>query len=85
MGSASVNFREGMRRLAIVLGVLGCFIGGLYSYLLGKEVYNSYVTGVLKESLIVDCAILVALPAFGFLIPWAAIRVLAWIWTGFSN
>jgi len=74
-----------MRRIGNALGVLGCVTGGICSYLLGKEVYYSFVKGVLKESLIADCVILLALPVIGFLVPWGAIRVLLWIWAGFSK
>jgi|HubBroStandDraft_5_1064220.scaffolds.fasta_scaffold411210_2 hypothetical protein len=80
MGGLSMNFREGMRR-----GILGGVAAGFYSYLIAVEVRNSYVGGTLKESLWIDCAALLALPVFGFLIPWGAIRTLVWIQAGFSK
>ncbi len=72
-----MNFKEGMRRLGLALGVLGCAAGGLYSYFLGKEVHDSAVKGVLKESLSADYFLLIALPVFGFFIPWSIVRVLS--------
>jgi hypothetical protein len=80
-----MNFGEGMRRLGIVLGVLGCAIVGFYSYFLGKEVHQSAVNGALKESLLADYAFLIALPVLGFFIPWGIIRAIRWVFLGFST
>jgi hypothetical protein len=80
-----MNFREGIRRVGILLGVLGGTVAGFFSYFLAVEVHNSYVAGVLRESLLADTASLIALPILGFLIPWGATRVFVWIWAGFSK
>jgi hypothetical protein len=79
MGGISINVREGMRRLGIVLGVLGCVIGVGYSYFLGEQVRESARQGVLKESLLMDYGILLALPIVGFLIPWGSVRMINWL------
>ena len=68
-----------------MLGVLGCAAGGLYSYFLGKEVHDSAVKGVLKESLLADYFLLLALPVLGFFIPWSIVRVFRWLILGFSS
>jgi hypothetical protein len=83
MVGASGNTKEGMRRLGIVLGVVGCAGGGFESYFIAVDVYNSAVRGAGVDWLSV--ALLLAFPVLGFLVPWGAIRVLVWIWAGFSK
>jgi len=84
MGKATVNFKEGMRRLGIVLGGLGCTAGAIASCLLAQDVQLSWSAGTSKESLLFDGFVLLALPVLGFVIPWSSARVLAWICSGFS-
>jgi hypothetical protein len=81
----SMDIREGMRRLGIVLGIIGFALATLYSFSIAREVHDSAIKGVLKESLLVDYAVLLALPVLGFLAPWGTIRVLVWILGGFSK
>lgn len=83
MGDPAV--KEGMRRLGIVLRVLGFLGGAAYSCFLGQEVWKSWSAGVLKESLLADCSLLLTLPIAGFLIPWGATRTAMWIFAGFSK
>jgi hypothetical protein len=80
-----MNFREGMRRLGVVLGVLGCGTGGFWSYFRSGQVLDGAAKGLLQETLFMDCAILLTLPVIGFLVPWGAVRLIVWIWEGFSN
>jgi len=80
-----MNFREGMRRLGLLLGVLGFALAGFYGCFLAVNVHDSYVTGVLKESLLADMVVLAALPVLGFLVPWGTIRIFVWIGAGFSK
>ncbi len=56
---------KGMRRLGLLLGLLGSAAAGFYSYFLAVQVQNSYVAGVLKESLLADTVGLVAPPRVG--------------------
>jgi hypothetical protein len=79
-----VNFREGMRRIGIVTGVLGSVAGAIGGYFLAMDAHASAAKGLLGEPVLVDYAVAASLPVLGFLAPWAAIRVLAWIWAGFS-
>ena len=73
-----------MRRLGIILGVLGSIAGGIGGYLLAIDARTSAAKGLLGEPVLVDYAIAASLPVVGFLIFWGAIRVLAWIWVGFT-
>jgi len=71
-----MNVREGMRRLALILGVLGAILGGFIG-----QVYNAGEHLSAGESA----------PAWfigsivGFLIPWVAVRALSWVLTGFAK
>ena len=74
-----------MRRLGIVAGVLGGVTGGVGTYFLVRDTLTSAPKGLLPEPIWVDYAVASLLPVIGFLIPWTAIRVLVWIWSGFSE
>jgi len=78
-----VNFREGMRRIGIVAGLLGSVAGAIGGYLLAMDAHASAAKGLLGEPALVDYAVAASLPGLGYLAPWAAIRVLAWVWAGF--
>jgi hypothetical protein len=79
------NFREGMRRLGIVLGGLGAVAGAVGGVLLAMDAHASAAKGLLGEPVLVDYAVAASLPVAGFLATWGAIRVLVWIWAGFSE
>ena len=78
------NFREGMRRLGIVLGVLGSIAGGIGGYFLAAHA-SATTTGFVGESVLVDYAIASSLPVVGFLVFWGGTHVLVWIWAGFTE
>ena len=80
-----LNFREGMRRLGIVAGLLGSVAGGIGGYFLIVDARAMAVSKLLQESVVVDYAVAAALPVLGFLAPWVAVRVVIWIWAGFSE
>jgi hypothetical protein len=73
-----------MRRVGIVLGLLGSVAGGLGGYFLAVHARSSAI-GLLGESVLVDYAVASSLPVVGFLVPWGGIHVLVWIWAGFSE
>jgi hypothetical protein len=79
-----LNLREGMRRLGIVLGVLGCLAGGIGGYFLAMHA-RATGAGFVGESVLVDYAIASSLPVAGFLVSWGGFHVLVWIWSGFSE
>jgi hypothetical protein len=66
-----LNFREGMRRQGIVLGVLGSVAGGIGGYFLAVHA-RSAATRLLGESVLVDYAVASSLPVVGFLVLWGA-------------
>jgi hypothetical protein len=76
MVGAPVNIREGMRRIGIVLGVLGGIGGAYYS----AESYSA-TPKASAESYV----IWIALPVLGFFIPWGTIQLLRWIISGFTQ
>ena len=80
-----VNFREGMRRLGVVAGVLGAGAGAVGGYWLAMDAHTSAAKGLLGEPVLVDYAVAASLPVLGFLAPLLAVRVLVWIWAGFSE
>jgi len=49
------------------------------------DAHTSAAKGLLGEPVLVDYAVAASLPVVGFLISWGAIRVLVWIWAGFSE
>ena len=67
----SLNFREGIRRLGIGLGVLGSIAGGIGGYLLTGHASESD-TGFVGVSVLVDYAVASSLPVVGFLVFWGA-------------
>jgi hypothetical protein len=79
------NFREGMRRLGLVAGVLGAVAGVIGGFLVAVDAHTSAAKGLLGEPVLVDYAVAASLPLFGFVLAWCAIRVLVWIWAGFSE
>src|SRR3974390_3468863 len=80
------NFREGMRRLCIVVSVFGSVIGGICGYLLVTDSYALTANRFLQESVLVeDCIVALLLPTLGFLVPWEVIHLFVWIWSGLSG
>ena len=79
------NFREGMRRLGIVLGGLGAVAGAIAGFFVAMDVRASAAKKLLGEPVWVDYAVAGLLPVCGFLLLWGAIRILVWIWAGFSE
>ena len=80
-----LNFKEGMRRLSIVTGVLGAIAGAVGGYVLAMDAHTSAAKGLLGEPVLVDYAVAASLPVVGFVLAWGAFRVLVWIWAGFSE
>ena len=74
-----------MRRLGIVVGVLGAVAGAVGGGLLALDAHASAATGVLGEPVMVDYGVALSLPLLGFVFFWGAVRVLVWIWVGFSE
>jgi hypothetical protein len=74
-----------MRRLGIVASVLGSVAGGIGGYLLVVDARALAASKLIQESVLVDYAVASSLPVLGFLAPWLAVRVLVWIWAGFSE
>ena len=79
------SFREGMRRLAIVLGALGAVAGAIGGFWLAMDAHASAAKRLLGEPVWVDYAVAGLLPVIGFVVPWGAVHVLVWIWAGFSG
>src|SRR5215471_5365527 len=80
-----LNFKEGMRRLGVVAGVLGAGAGAIGGYLLAMDAHASAAKGLLGEPVLVDYAVAASLPVLGFLLTWGASRVLVWVWAGFAG
>ena len=80
-----INFTEGMRRLGIVVGTLGAVAGAIGGFWLAMDAYTSSVKRLLGEPVWVDYTVAALLPVVGFTVPWGAIRLLVWIWAGFSE
>ena len=75
-----------MRRLSIVVIVLGTVTGGICGYLLITDAYALTASGFLQESVLVeDCVIALSLPILGFLVPWEVIHFVDWVWSGLSG
>jgi len=80
-----------MRRLGIVLGVLGCATGGYGSFLSVSDFdYREYSAKIAFGPNYVAPAMspwfylwLVALPILCFVIPWGVVRVVSWLLVGF--
>ena len=71
-----MNLREGTRRLALLLGVVGAILGGYFSFLYlqagDAPAGWEYLLGTL-------------FPILGFFIPWGAIRAIGWVVAGFIH
>jgi len=80
-----LNFREGTRRLSIAAGGLGAIAGAIGGFLLAMDARTSAAKRLLGEPVWVDYAVAAMLPFTGFLVFWGPIRVLVWIWAGFSE
>jgi hypothetical protein len=80
-----VNFREGMRRLGVVAGILGAGAGAVGGFFLAMDAHTSAAKGLLGEPVLVDYAVAATLPVLGFLAPWWATRLVVWIWAGFAE
>jgi hypothetical protein len=80
-----LNFREGMRRLGIVLGGFGAVAGAIGSFFVAMDARTSATKRLLGEPVWVDYAVAGLLPVCGFLILWGAIHILVWIWAGFAT
>jgi hypothetical protein len=74
-----------MSRLQIVLTVLGGIAGGICGYLLVVDARALTVSRLLQGSVLVHYGVASSLPVLGFLAPWGAIRIVVWIWAGFSD
>ena len=76
-----MNIREGMhRRLALVVGVLGAILGGFFAIAVPLNQNQRGIPITWGDILGFS-----SLPILGFLLPWAAIRALSWVLTGFSK
>jgi len=80
-----LNFREGLRRLGIVVSVLGGVGGGIRGYFLAADTYALSSHGFRQESVLVDYAVALLLPVLGFWLPWELSRFLDWILSGLSG
>jgi hypothetical protein len=80
-----LNFREGMRRLAIGAGGVGAIAGAIGGALVAIEAHASAAKRLLGEPVWVDYTVAAMLPFTGFLVLWGPIRAIAWIWAGFSE
>jgi hypothetical protein len=75
-----------MRRLAIVVSLLGGLAGGICGYLLVVDAYALTANRFLQESVLIeDCIVALSLPILGFLLPWEVIHFFLWIWSGLSG
>jgi hypothetical protein len=80
------NFREGMRRIGIVVSLMVGIAGGICGYLLVVDAYALTANRFLQESVLVeDCIVALTLPILGFLLPWELIHFFLWIWSGLSG
>lgn len=74
-----------MRRLGIVVSVLGGVAGGLRGYFLAADAYALSAIGFRQESVLADYAVAALLPVLGFWLPWELSRFLDWISSGLSR
>ena len=79
------NFREGMRRLGILLGGLGAAAGAIGGFFVAIDAHTSATKRLLGEPVWVDYAVAASLPVLGFWAPLEIIRRLIWIGSGFSE
>jgi hypothetical protein len=80
-----LNFREGMRRLAIAAGGLGAIAGAIGGALVAIDAHSSAAKKLLGEPVWVNYTVAAMLPFAGFLVLWGPIRALVWIWAGFQE
>jgi hypothetical protein len=71
-----MNATEGIRRVALVLGFLGCIGGALAELSFAAEIADIWKAGMPPS--IPDLVLLTVWPAIGFVIPWAVVRTLTW-------
>ena len=64
---------------------MGAFVGAIGGSVLAMDGRASGARGPLGEPALVDYAVAASLPVAGFLVLWGAVRVLVWIWAGFSE
>lgn len=74
-GKAAMNLKEGTRRLALLVGVAGVFIGGYGSMLLLLDQYPASAAW--------RYPFVMLLPILGFFIPWGVVRAIGWVVGGF--
>ena len=84
MGMSS-NFREGMRRLGIVVSVSLGVAAGIRGYFLAADTYALAANGFQQESVLLNYAVASLLPVLGFWLPWEVIHFLVWIWSALSG
>ena len=75
-----MNLREGTRRLALLLGVVGAIFGGYGSMLALIDIHDRAATIAAWEYFCVPLC-----PILGFLIPWGAVRAIGWVGAGFTK
>jgi hypothetical protein len=75
-----MNLREGTRRLALLLGVVGAIAGGYGSMLVLIDVHGRATPSSAWEYLCISL-----LPILGFFIPWGAARAIGWTLEGFIH
>ena len=80
-----LTFRQGMRRLGIVISVLGGVAGAIRGYFLAADTYALSAYGFRQESVLVDYAMAALLPVLGFWLPWEVMRFLDWVLSGLSG
>lgn len=80
-----LNFREGMRRLGIMVSAVGSIFGAVYGYLLVVDTRALSANGFRQDSVMVNYAIASLLPVLGFWAPWEIIHFLVWIGSAFSE
>ena len=69
----------------MVAGVLGAAAGAIGGYSLAMDAHTSAAKRLLGEPVLVGYVVAASLPVVGFLATWGVIRVLVWIWAGFSE
>jgi hypothetical protein len=84
MGMSS-NFREGMRRLGIVVSVSLGVAAGIRGYFLAADTYALAANGFRQESVLLNYAVASLLPVLGFWLPFEVSRFLVWISSALSG
>jgi hypothetical protein len=79
------NFKEGMRRLGIVVSLLAGAAGAIRGYFIVADAYALSANGFRQESVLVDYCVAALLPVLGFWFPWEITLFLMWIWSGLSR